>query len=100
MGKCGVSDVLMSNLRKKDRNAMGAAIGTTALNAAMTPAAIAAADPSFLSSVDIATAQIATASIITLFLCPFLTAYLDKRIRRKKISKIQEELVGVESISS
>lgn len=32
-------------LPKKERNAMGAAIGTTALNSAMTPAAVAEADP-------------------------------------------------------
>jgi 2-keto-3-deoxygluconate permease len=71
-------------LKKKDRNAMGAAIGTTALNAAMTPAAVAAADPSFAPYVQMATAQIATASIITLFLIPFLTAYLDKRLKKKQ----------------
>lgn len=82
-------------LKKKDRNAMGAAIGTTALNAAMTPAAVAAADPSFLASVDMATAQIATASIITLFLCPFLTAYLDKRLKQKRAKEKELELKGV-----
>lgn len=70
-------------LKKENRNAMGAAIGTTALNAAMTPAAIAAADPSFAGVVDMATAQIATASIITLFLCPFLVAYLNNRMMKK-----------------
>lgn len=83
-------------LKKENRNAMGAAIGTTALNAAMTPAAVAAADPSFLASVDMATAQIATASIITLFLCPFLTAYFDKRIRKKK----QEQVLALKVINS
>ena len=58
-------------LPKKERNAMGAAIGTTALNSAMTPAAVAEADPSMEGMVSMATAQCATASIITLFLCPF-----------------------------
>lgn len=82
-------------LKKKDRNAMGAAIGTTALNAAMTPAAVAAADPSFLASADMATAQIATASIITLFLCPFLTAYLDRRLKQKRAKEKDLELKGV-----
>ena len=70
-------------LKKENRNAMGAAIGTTALNAAMTPAAIAAADPSFAGMVDIATAQIATASIITLFLCPFIVAYINSKMMKK-----------------
>lgn len=64
-------------LPKKERNAMGAAIGTTALNSAMTPAAVAEADPSYANVVDMATVQCSTASIITLFLCPFITAALD-----------------------
>lgn len=63
---------------------MGAAIGTTALNSAMTPAAVAEADPSMAQYVDMATAQCATASIITLFLCPFIVAFFDKRMRKKQ----------------
>ena len=65
-------------LPKKERNAMGAAIGTTALNSAMTPAAVAEADPTYEPMTAMATAQCATASIITLFLCPFITAAFDK----------------------
>lgn len=38
----------------------------TALNSSMTPAAVAEADPSMAQYVDMATAQCATASIITL----------------------------------
>lgn len=72
-------------LPKKERNAMGAAIGTTALNSAMTPAAVAQADPSMAPYVDMATAQCATASIITLFLCPFIVAFFDRRMRKRKI---------------
>ena len=71
-------------LPKKERNAMGAAIGTTALNSAMTPAAVAEADPTMEQYVDMATAQCATASIITLFLCPFIVAFFDKRMRKKQ----------------
>lgn len=71
-------------LPKKERNAMGAAVGTTALNSAMTPAAVAEADPSMAGYVDMATAQCATASIITLFLCPFILAFLDKRMQKKQ----------------
>jgi len=71
-------------LPKKERNAMGAAIGTTALNSAMTPAAVAEADPSMAGYVDMATAQCATASIITLFLCPFITAFFDKYMQKKQ----------------
>lgn len=69
-------------LKKKDRNAMGAAIGTTALNSAMTPAAVAEADPTMAQYTEMATAQCATASIITLFLCPFIVAFFDNRMRK------------------
>jgi 2-keto-3-deoxygluconate permease len=71
-------------LPKKERNAMGAAIGTTALNSAMTPAAVAEADPTMEQFVPMATAQCATASIITLFLCPFITAAFDKYMQKKQ----------------
>lgn len=71
-------------LPKKERNAMGAAIGTTALNSAMTPAAVAEADPSMAQYTSMATAQCATASIITLFLCPFITAAFDKYMMNHK----------------
>ncbi|MGL5435182.1 MAG: 2-keto-3-deoxygluconate permease [Lachnospiraceae bacterium] len=69
---------------KKERNAMGAAIGTTALNSAMTPAAVAEADPTMAPYVEMATAQCATASIITLFLCPFITAFFDRLMRKQR----------------
>ncbi|MDD3139418.1 MAG: 2-keto-3-deoxygluconate permease [Lachnospiraceae bacterium] len=71
-------------LPKKERNAMGAAVGTTALNSAMTPAAVAQADPSMAQYTDMATAQCATASIITLFLCPFIVAFFDKMMQKKQ----------------
>lgn len=71
-------------LPKKERNAMGAAIGTTALNSAMTPAAVAEADPTMAQYTEMATAQCATASIITLFLCPFIVAFFDNMMRKKK----------------
>ncbi len=71
-------------LPKKERNAMGAAIGTTALNSAMTPAAVAEADPTMAQYVDMATAQCATASIITLFAIPFVTAFFDNFMRKRQ----------------
>ena len=76
--------VFQLTLPKKKRNAMGAAIGTTALNSAMTPAAVAEADPSMAQYTSMATAQCATASIITLFLCPFITAAFDKYMMNHK----------------
>ena len=64
---------------------MGAAIGTTALNSAMTPAAVGEADPTMAQYVDMATAQCATASVVTLFcLCPFITAFFDKYMQKKQ----------------
>jgi 2-keto-3-deoxygluconate permease len=71
-------------LPRKERNSMGAAIGTTALNSAMTPAAVAEADPTYAPVVASATAQCATASIITLALCPFITAAFDKYMMRNQ----------------
>ena len=71
-------------LPKKERNAMGAAIGTTALNSAMTPAAVAEADPSMAQYTEMATAQCATASIITLFLCPFIVAFFDRWMQKRQ----------------
>ena len=62
----------------------GGAIGKTALNSAMTPAAVAEADPSMEGMVSMATAQCATASIITLFLCPFITAAFDKWMQKRQ----------------
>lgn len=72
-------------LPRKERNAMGAAIGTTALNSAMTPAAVAEADPEYLDVVGGATAQCATASIITLALCPFITAAFDRYMMKHEM---------------
>ena len=84
-------------LKKKDRSAMGAAVGTTALNSAMTPAAVAEADPSMAPYTEMATAQCATASIITLFVCPFIVAFFDNYMRKNKIGKYayQEDGKGV-----
>ncbi|MDU8924903.1 2-keto-3-deoxygluconate permease [Pasteurellaceae bacterium LIM206] len=78
-------------LPKKERNAMGAAIGTTALNSAMTPAAVADADPTYAPYVPMATAQCATASIITLFLCPFIVAFFDRQMRKNKLGIYSDE---------
>ncbi|MCD7830614.1 MAG: 2-keto-3-deoxygluconate permease [Clostridiales bacterium] len=71
-------------LPKKERNAMGAAIGTTALNSAQTPAAVAEADPTMEPYVASATAQCATASVITLFLCPFIVTFFDNYMRKHR----------------
>lgn len=58
---------------------IGAAIGTTAGNAAATPAALAQVDPSLADIAPIATVQIAAAIIVTAILCPMLVNYLARR---------------------
>ncbi len=69
-------------LRKK--NPCGAAIGTTAGNAVATPAAVATADPTLESIAGVATAQVAASTIITAILCPFLVAFLAKKVKAKE----------------
>ncbi len=72
-------------LPKKYRNAMGAAIGTTAGNAAMTPGAVAAADPSYAGTVEIATSMLVSAAMVTFICCPLLTGFLDGYMRKHKL---------------
>lgn len=63
-----------------------AAIGNTAGNQLATPLAIVAADVSLKPYLASATAQIATAIIVSAILCPMLVDYLDKKIKAKKVS--------------
>ena len=66
---------------------VGAAIGTTAGNAAATPAALALADSTLLPYADAAIAQIAAAIIVTAILCPILVNMLYQyELKKKKIS--------------
>ncbi len=71
---------------KKDRksDAVGAAIGTTAGNAAATPTAFATVDPSFAPYAGVATLQVGASIIITALLCPLMVDYLAKRQRRRE----------------
>lgn len=78
-------------LPKKHRNAMGAAIGTTAGNAAMTPGAVAAADPSYAGSVEMATSMIVSAAMVTFICCPLLTGFLDGYMRKHKLGVYSDE---------
>lgn len=71
------------NLFLKNKTALGAALGTTAASSALTPAMVAQADPSLLVYVDAATAQLATASIITMITAPVLVAFFDKRLKKR-----------------
>lgn len=72
-------------LPPRNRNAMGAAIGTTAANATSIPLVIGELDPQWLPYVADATVQVAVAAIITTFTAPCFTALLDRRMRRKQL---------------
>jgi 2-keto-3-deoxygluconate permease len=63
--------------------APGAAVATTAGNALATPAAIAMADPSWQPYVAEATAQVATAILVTAILCPIMVDYIYKWEQKK-----------------
>ncbi|MBR4208881.1 MAG: 2-keto-3-deoxygluconate permease [Verrucomicrobia bacterium] len=62
---------------------VGAAIGTTAGNAAATPVAVAAVDASLKGIADAATAQVTCAVIVTAILCPILVTWLHNREAKK-----------------
>ena len=71
-------------LPKKERNAMGAAIGTTAGNAAITPQAVAAVDPAYAAGVELSTSMIISAGMVTFLCCPIVTAICDRYMRKHK----------------
>lgn len=86
--------VFQLTLPKKKRNAMGAAIGTTAANATSVPASLAEVDPAWEPQANTATAQLAVAAIVTAFTAPLITSMLDKRMRRKKLGIYSDEAVA------
>ncbi len=79
----GIIFYFLYNLFLKRKTALGAALGTTAASSALTPALVAQADPSLTMYVDAATAQLATASIITMLTAPVLVARFDKRLKKR-----------------
>lgn len=66
-------------LRRGNQSGIGIASATTAGNAIATPAIIAAADPSFLPYMEVATAQVASAVLVSAVLAPLLAAWVLKR---------------------
>lgn len=77
---------------KPTRNLVaGAAESAVAGNAIATPAAIAAIDPAMLGIQAEATAQIATAVIVTTFITPFLVAWIAKQQKKRGISPEAED---------
>ncbi|MCL1927144.1 MAG: 2-keto-3-deoxygluconate permease [Syntrophorhabdaceae bacterium] len=69
-------------MRKND--AVGAAVGTTAGNAAMTPTAFANVDPSFAPYAAAATVQVGASIVVTALLCPLLVDFLARYERKKQ----------------
>lgn len=66
-------------LRRGKESGIGIAAATTAGNAIATPAIIGAADPTFAPYVEIATAQVASAVLVSAVLAPLLAAWVLKR---------------------
>jgi len=66
-------------LRRGKMSGIGFAAGTTAGNAIATPAIVAAADPTFAPYVEVATAQVASAVLVSAILAPLLAAWVLKR---------------------
>jgi 2-keto-3-deoxygluconate permease len=66
-------------LRRGRESGIGFAAGTTAGNAVAVPAAVAVADPSFAPFVAAASAQTATAVLVTALLAPAVAAWVMKR---------------------
>lgn len=66
-------------LRRGKQSGIGIAAATTAGNAIATPAIIAAADPTFAPYMEIATAQVASAVLVSAVIAPLLAAWVLKR---------------------
>ena len=66
-------------LRRGNKAGIGIASATTAGNAIATPAIIALADPTFAPYVEVATAQIASAVLVTAVFAPLLATWVLKR---------------------
>lgn len=72
----GMTGFLVYKLLKMKVPALGAAVSSTAGNAAATPAALAAAGVISTQASDAATAQISAAIIVTAILCPMMVTFL------------------------
>ena len=75
----GFAGYLLYKVMKYKHPEVGASIGTTAGNAASTPAAVAAAGVISKAVSDVATVQISAAIITTAILCPLLVTFLHKK---------------------
>lgn len=83
----GLAGYGIYKLLRMKRPEIGAAIGTTAGNAAATPAACVAAGVIAQEVGDIATAQVSCAIIVTAILCPILVTWLHKVEEKSRAAK-------------
>ncbi len=83
----GLAGYLVYKLLKMDYPEVGGAIGTTAGNAAATPASVAAVDATLLAVSEAATAQITAAIIVTAICCPLLVSTLHKMEEKRRAAK-------------
>lgn len=89
----GVVYFFLYNLFLKKKTPLGVLLGTVAANSALTPAIVAAADPSLTPFAESATAQAATASIITMIIVPFMLSYFDKWLK----NRVQPEKINTQT---
>lgn len=83
----GLVGYLVYKLLRMDHPEVGGAIGTTAGNAAATPASVAAVDATLLAVSEAATAQITAAIIVTAICCPILVSWLHKLEDKRRAAK-------------
>ncbi len=89
----GGAGYLCMRLIKSKHPECGGAIGTTAGNAAGTPASLAKADPSLAVYETAATAQMAASCIVTAILCPIFVNFLH-RCEVKRQAKVAAKKAG------
>ena len=80
----GLVGYLSMRLIRSKHPECGGAIGTTAGNAAGTPASLAEADPTLAAYTTMATAQLAASCIVTALLCPVLVNFLHKHEMKRQ----------------
>jgi 2-keto-3-deoxygluconate permease len=80
----GLGGFVVYRVLRIRRPEVGAAIGTTAGNAAATPLAGASVDASLLAVAETATAQITAAIIVTAIGCPLLVSFLHRICAKKQ----------------
>lgn len=86
-------------LRRGYRSGLGFAAGTTAGNALATPAIIGVADPQFAPYVDVATAQVAAAVLVSAVIAPIIAGMVLKRdgglITKEQVDRLDAMELGI-----